>query len=77
MDVETGSAVTWKYPSVILKGDNSVGEFYSIATNNFQQGHRNKMTHLGKNTTSTIISKGISGQSQNSYRFSENFTKCR
>jgi Fe-S cluster assembly protein SufB len=69
--VETGSAVTWKYPSVILKGDNSVGEFYSIAvTNNFQQADTGtKMTHLGKNTTSTIISKGISaGQSQNSYR---------
>jgi Fe-S cluster assembly protein SufB len=65
--VETGSAVTWKYPSVILKGDNSVGEFYSIAvTNNFQQADTGtKMTHLGKNTTSTIISKGISaGQSK-------------
>jgi Fe-S cluster assembly protein SufB len=58
--VETGSAVTWKYPSVILKGDNSVGEFYSIAVNNFQQADTGtKMTHLGKNTTSTIISKGI------------------
>ncbi|WP_016990460.1 Fe-S cluster assembly protein SufB [Flavobacterium sp. ACAM 123] len=69
--VETGSAVTWKYPSVVLKGDNSVGEFYSIAvTNNFQQADTGtKMVHLGKNTSSTIISKGISaGQSQNSYR---------
>ena len=69
--VETGSAVTWKYPSCILKGDNSVGEFYSIAlTNNFQQADTGtKMIHLGKNTRSTIISKGISaGQSQNSYR---------
>lgn len=69
--VETGSAVTWKYPSCILKGDNSVGEFYSIAvTNNFQQADTGtKMIHLGKNTKSTIISKGISaGQSQNSYR---------
>ncbi|UII77503.1 Fe-S cluster assembly protein SufB [Flagellimonas sp. HMM57] len=69
--VETGSAVTWKYPSCILKGNNSVGEFYSIAvTNNFQQADTGtKMVHLGKNTKSTIISKGISaGQSQNSYR---------
>ncbi|MCA0933189.1 Fe-S cluster assembly protein SufB [Lutimonas saemankumensis] len=69
--VETGSAVTWKYPSCVLKGDNSVGEFYSIAvTNNFQQADTGtKMVHLGKNTKSTIISKGISaGQSQNSYR---------
>ncbi|MEW2920749.1 Fe-S cluster assembly protein SufB [Muricauda sp. ANG21] len=69
--VETGSAVTWKYPSCILKGDNSIGEFYSIAvTNNFQQADTGtKMVHLGKNTRSTIISKGISaGQSQNSYR---------
>ena len=69
--VETGSAVTWKYPSCILKGDNSVGEFYSIAvTNNFQQADTGtKMIHLGKNTRSTIISKGISaGESQNSYR---------
>ena len=69
--VETGSAVTWKYPSCILKGDNSIGEFYSIAvTNNFQQADTGtKMIHLGKNTKSTIISKGISaGQSQNSYR---------
>jgi Fe-S cluster assembly protein SufB len=69
--VETGSAVTWKYPSCVLKGDNSVGEFYSIAvTNNFQQADTGtKMIHLGKNTRSTIISKGISaGRSQNSYR---------
>lgn len=69
--VETGSAVTWKYPSCILKGDNSIGEFYSIAvTNNFQQADTGtKMVHLGKNTKSTIISKGISaGRSQNSYR---------
>ena len=69
--VETGSAITWKYPSVILKGDNSIGEFYSIAvTNNFQQADTGtKMIHLGKNTKSTIISKGISaGKSHNSYR---------
>jgi Fe-S cluster assembly protein SufB len=69
--VETGSAVTWKYPSCILKGNHSVGEFYSIAvTNNFQQADTGtKMIHLGKNTKSTIISKGISaGKSQNSYR---------
>ncbi|WP_425076277.1 Fe-S cluster assembly protein SufB [Psychroserpens sp. S379A] len=69
--VETGSAVTWKYPSCILKGDNSVGEFYSIAvTNNYQQADTGtKMIHLGNNTKSTIISKGISaGKSQNSYR---------
>ena len=69
--VETGSAVTWKYPSCILKGDNSIGEFYSIAvTNNYQQADTGtKMVHLGKNTRSTIISKGISaGKSQNSYR---------
>ncbi len=69
--VETGSAVTWKYPSCILKGDNSVGEFYSIAvTNNYQQADTGtKMIHIGKNTKSTIISKGISaGFSQNSYR---------
>ena len=69
--VETGSAITWKYPSVVLKGDNSTGEFYSIAvTNNFQQADTGtKMVHLGKNTKSTIISKGISaGKSQNSYR---------
>ncbi|MBK9477455.1 MAG: Fe-S cluster assembly protein SufB [Bacteroidetes bacterium] len=69
--VETGSAITWKYPSVILKGDNSVGEFYSVAvTNNFQQADTGtKMIHLGKNSKSTIISKGIScGKSNNSYR---------
>ncbi|WP_067029840.1 Fe-S cluster assembly protein SufB [Allomuricauda sp. CP2A] len=69
--VETGSAVTWKYPSCILKGDHSIGEFYSIAvTNNYQQADTGtKMIHLGKNTRSTIISKGISaGHSQNSYR---------
>lgn len=69
--VETGSAVTWKYPSCVLKGDNSVGEFYSIAvTNNFQQADTGtKMVHIGKNTKSTIISKGVSaGKSQNSYR---------
>ncbi|MBL4624516.1 MAG: Fe-S cluster assembly protein SufB, partial [Flavobacteriales bacterium] len=69
--VETGSAVTWKYPSCILKGDNSVGEFYSVAvTNNYQQADTGtKMLHIGKNTKSTIISKGVSaGHSQNSYR---------
>lgn len=69
--VETGSAITWKYPSVILKGDNSVGEFYSVAlTNNYQQADTGtKMIHIGKNTKSTIISKGISaGFSNNSYR---------
>jgi Fe-S cluster assembly protein SufB len=69
--VETGSAITWKYPSCILKGNNSIGEFYSIAvTNNHQQADTGtKMIHLGKNTKSTIISKGISaGKSQNSYR---------
>lgn len=69
--VETGSAITWKYPSCILAGDNSVGEFYSVAvTNNFQQADTGtKMIHLGKNTRSRIVSKGISaGSSQNSYR---------
>jgi len=69
--VETGSAVTWKYPSCILKGDHSVGEFYSVAvTNNHQQADTGtKMIHLGKNTKSTIISKGVSsGKSNNSYR---------
>ncbi|MGY8865903.1 MAG: Fe-S cluster assembly protein SufB [Methylophagaceae bacterium] len=69
--VETGSAITWKYPSVILQGDNSIGEFYSVAvTNNMQQADTGtKMIHLGKNTSSTIISKGISaGRSQNAYR---------
>ena len=69
--VETGSAITWKYPSCILRGDNSQGEFYSVAvTNNYQQADTGtKMIHLGRNTRSTIISKGISaGKSQNSYR---------
>ena len=69
--VETGSAITWKYPSCILQGDNSVGEFYSVAvTNNYQQADTGtKMIHLGKNTTSTIVSKGISaGKGQNTYR---------
>ena len=69
--VETGSAVTWKYPSCVLKGDNSIGEFYSIAlTNNYQQADTGtKMIHLGDNTKSTIISKGIcAGKSQSSYR---------
>lgn len=87
--VETGSAVTWKYPSVILRGDNSVGEFYSVAlTRNFQQADTGtKMIHLGKNTKSTIISKGISaGKSSNAYRGlvrmspradgARNFTQC-
>ena len=87
--VETGSAVTWKYPSCILKGDNSVGEFYSVAlTNNFQQADTGtKMIHLGKNTRSTIVAKGISaGQSNSSYRGlvrinpgaegARNFTQC-
>ena len=69
--VETGSAITWKYPSCILQGDNSVGEFYSVAlTNNYQQADTGtKMIHIGKNTKSTIISKGISaGHGQNTYR---------
>jgi Fe-S cluster assembly protein SufB len=69
--VETGSAITWKYPSVILKGDDSIGEFYSVAvTNNYQQADTGtKMIHIGKNTRSRIVSKGISaGKSQNSYR---------
>ncbi|HEV2248554.1 MAG TPA: Fe-S cluster assembly protein SufB [Terriglobia bacterium] len=69
--VETGSAITWKYPSCVLQGDNSVGEFYSVAvTNNFQQADTGtKMIHIGKNTRSTIVSKGISaGRAQNSYR---------
>jgi Fe-S cluster assembly protein SufB len=87
--VETGSAVTWKYPSCILKGDNSIGEFYSVAvTNHYQQADTGtKMIHLGKNTKSTIISKGISaGFSNNSYRGlvqinknatnARNFTQC-
>jgi len=82
--VETGSAITWKYPSCILLGDNSVGEFYSVAvTNNYQQADTGtKMMHLGKNTKSTIISKGISaGKSNNSYRglvrVSKNATNSR
>jgi Fe-S cluster assembly protein SufB len=69
--VEAGSAITWKYPSCILRGDNSVGEFYSVAvTNNMQQADTGtKMIHIGKNTSSTIISKGISaGRAQNAYR---------
>ncbi len=69
--VETGSAITWKYPSVILQGDDSVGEFYSVAvTNNMQQADTGtKMLHLGKNTKSTIVSKGIAaGKSSNAYR---------
>ncbi len=69
--VETGSAITWKYPSCILLGDNSIGEFYSVAvTNNYQQADTGtKMVHIGKNTRSTIVSKGISaGHGQNSYR---------
>lgn len=69
--VETGSAITWKYPSVVLEGDNSIGEFYSVAlTNNYQQADTGtKMIHVGKNTSSTIISKGISaGRGQNAYR---------
>ena len=87
--VETGSAITWKYPSCILKGDESVGEFYSVAvTNNFQQADTGtKMIHLGRNSRSTIVSKGISaGRSQNSYRGEvrvaakatgcRNFTQC-
>jgi len=82
--VETGSAITWKYPSCILKGDNSVGEFYSVAvTNNYQQADTGtKMIHLGRNTKSTIMSKGISaGKSNNSYRglvkISKNATNSR
>jgi Fe-S cluster assembly protein SufB len=76
--VETGSAITWKYPSCILMGDHSAGEFYSVAvTNNFQQADTgSKMIHLGKNTRSTIISKGISaGHSNNSYRGLVRMTK--
>jgi Fe-S cluster assembly protein SufB len=82
--VETGSAITWKYPSCVLKGDESVGEFYSVAlTSNYQQADTGtKMIHIGKNTKSTIVSKGISaGQSQNSYRglvkVVPNATGCR
>lgn len=87
--VETGSAITWKYPSVILQGDNSIGEFYSVAVvNNHQQADTGtKMIHIGKNTKSTIISKGISaGQGHNTYRGlvkmsstainSRNYTQC-
>jgi Fe-S cluster assembly protein SufB len=87
--IETGSAITWKYPSVILQGDNSVGEFYSVAlTNHFQQADTGtKMIHIGKNTKSTIISKGISaGFAKNAYRGlvriaptaknARNFTQC-
>ncbi len=87
--VETGSSITWKYPSCILKGDNSRGEFYSVAiSNNFQQADTgSKMIHLGKNTTSTILSKGISlGHGKNTYRGlvkiapnadnARNFTQC-
>lgn len=69
--VETGSAITWKYPSCILKGNNTTGEFYSVAvTNNFQQADTGtKMIHIGKNTRSIIVSKGVSaGRSNNSYR---------
>src|SRR5262249_50303470 len=69
--VETGSAITWKYPSCLLLGDNSVGEFYSVAlTNHYQQADTGtKMIHIGKNTRSTIVSKGISaGRGQNTYR---------
>lgn len=76
--VETGSAITWKYPSCILQGDNSSGEFYSVAiTNNFQQADTGtKMIHIGRNTSSTIVSKGISaGKSQNTYRGLVNMTK--
>lgn len=82
--VETGSAITWKYPSCVLKGDESVGEFYSVAlTNNWQQADTGtKMIHLGRNSRSTIVSKGISaGQSQNSYRglvrVARNAENCR
>src|SRR4030088_1683675 len=87
--VETGSAITWKYPSCILQGDNSIGEFYSVAlTNNYQQADTGtKMIHIGKNTRSTIVSKGISaGKGQNTYRglvkilkgatHSRNYTQC-
>ena len=69
--METGSAITWKYPSVVLKGDNSIGEFYSVAlTNNKQQADTGtEMIHVGKNTRSRIVSKGISaGKSVNCYR---------
>jgi Fe-S cluster assembly protein SufB len=87
--VETGSAITWKYPSVILRGDHSVGEFYSVTlTNNYQQADTGtKMIHIGRNTKSTVLSKGISaGHGQNTYRGlikmlpgaenSRNYTQC-
>ena len=87
--VETGSAITWKYPSCLLRGDNSVGEFYSVAvTNNYQQADTGtKMIHIGKNTRSTIVSKGISaGYAENAYRglvritkgadHARNYTQC-
>ena len=87
--VETGSAITWKYPSCVLRGENSIGEFYSVAvTNNHQQADTGtKMIHIGRNTRSTIISKGISaGQAQNAYRglvrvmpsarSARNYTQC-
>jgi len=87
--IETGSAITWKYPSVILQGDDSIGEFYSVAlTNNFQQADTGtKMIHIGKNTKSTILAKGISaGKGQNTYRglvqihkkadLARNYTQC-
>ena len=87
--VETGSAITWKYPSVILQGDNSIGEFYSVAlVNNYQQADTGtKMIHIGKNTKSTIVAKGISaGHAENTYRGlvkinpsakgAKNFTQC-
>jgi Fe-S cluster assembly protein SufB len=87
--VETGSAITWKYPSVILQGDESIGEFYSVAvTNNYQQADTGtKMIHIGKHTRSTIVSKGISaGHGQNTYRglvkvmkgaaYARNYSQC-
>ncbi|HSC71049.1 MAG TPA: SufD family Fe-S cluster assembly protein, partial [Candidatus Methylomirabilis sp.] len=87
--VETGSAITWKYPSCILQGDNSVGEFYSVAlTNHYQQADTGtKMIHIGRNTKSTVVSKGISaGHGQNTYRgmvkilksavAARNYTQC-
>jgi Fe-S cluster assembly protein SufB len=87
--IETGSAITWKYPSVVLQGDYSTGEFYSVAlTNNYQQADTGtKMIHIGKHTNSTIISKGISaGHGQNAYRglvrmlptakYARNYTQC-
>ena len=87
--VETGSAITWKYPSCVLKGENSVGEFYSVAVaNNYQQADTGtKMIHIGRNTKSTIVSKGISaGHAENTYRGlvkilpsaagARNFTQC-